>query len=458
MAETFPDVLSALEDDLWVAPLRDGLRAALTLAGTAPKRRLATSPVVTTAGGRVAADLELLGATDGPTSLARRLDPRPPARRLVAAWRVGRLRAALPALADDLLATADNDLLDVPSPTTLSDRELLSLLGRAGPALSSLHGHEVLMGWLVTSSATATSTTAASIALRALAASRADGKSDAEILSAYPGVLALVPPRIGSPIVLPPTPDEFGDTSGLGAANDAGPGSDGPEPDRAAVLREALRLRARWVQELTAKVAEELGRRLAAKGVLAHADQVRHLRLDELTAVVHGGRLPDDIDIDARGLAAGGAPLPTRFRLTEQATVVPVTGRSRRRGRIGGSNRVGAGAGAGTGAGGGRGMGSVHAGDGPPEPGSVLVVRTLDPNLAAVLPRLGGLVAETGSFLSHLAILARELHIPTVVGVEDALVRFPAGTVVVVDGTTGEVSRVSQAMSPMPLNDERGVA
>ena len=347
MAETFPDVLSALEEDLWVAPLRDGLRAALTLAGTAPKRRLATSPVVTTAGGRVAADLELLGATDGPTSLARRLDPRPPARRLVAAWRVGRLRAALPALADDLLATADNDLLDVPTPTTLSDRELLSLLGRAGPALSALHGHEVLMGWLVTSSATATSTTAASVALRALAASRADGMSDAEILSAYPGVLALVPPRIGSPIVLPPTPETFG----LGDANDAGPGSDGPEPDRAAVLREALRLRARWVQELTAKVAEELGRRLAAKGVLAAADQVRHLRLDELTAVVRGGRLPDDIDIDARGLAAGGAPLPTRFRLTEQATVVPVAGRSRRRGRIGGSNRVGAGAGAGTGAG-----------------------------------------------------------------------------------------------------------
>ena len=449
VAETFPDVLSALEEDLWVAPLRDGLRAALTLAGTAPKRRLATSPVVTTAGGRVAADLELLGATDSPTSFARRLDPRPPARRLVAAWRVGRLRAALPALADDLLATADNDLLDVPSPITLSDRELLSLLGRAGPALSSLHGHEVLMGWLVTASAIATSTTAASIALRALAASRADGMSDAEILSAYPGVLALVPPRIGSPIVLPPTPETFG----LGDAKDAGPGFDGPEPDRAAVLREALRLRARWVQELTAKVAEELGRRLAAKGVLADADQVRHLRLDELTAVVHGGRLPDDIDIDARGLAAGGAPLPTRFRLTEQATVVPVAGRSRRRARFGGSHGAGAGAGAGTGAGGGRGMGPVHAGDGPPEPGSVLVVRTLDPNLAAVLPRLGGLVAETGSFLSHLAILARELNIPTVVGVEDAVGRFPGGAVVLVDGTTGEVSRVSQ-----PVSDERGVA
>ncbi len=84
----------------------------------------------------------------------------------------------------------------------------------------------------------------------------------------------------------------------------------------------------------------------------------------------------------------------------------------------------------------------MHGGDGPPEPGAVLVVRTLDPDLAPLLPRLGGLVAETGSFLSHLAILAREFGVPTAVGVEGAVTRFPAGADVVVDGTTGEVSLV----------------
>jgi pyruvate,water dikinase len=56
-----------------------------------------------------------------------------------------------------------------------------------------------------------------------------------------------------------------------------------------------------------------------------------------------------------------------------------------------------------------------------------------------MLPGLAGLVAETGNVLSHLAILAREFHIPTVVGVEDAVRRFPPGTHLVVDGTTGEV-------------------
>ena len=85
-------------------------------------------------------------------------------------------------------------------------------------------------------------------------------------------------------------------------------------------------------------------------------------------------------------------------------------------------------------------MGEVNRGAGTPAPGSVVVVRTLDPGLAPLLPRLGGLVAETGSLLSHLAILAREFGVPTAVGVEDAVKRFPAGAVVVVDGTTGEVT------------------
>jgi pyruvate,water dikinase len=70
----------------------------------------------------------------------------------------------------------------------------------------------------------------------------------------------------------------------------------------------------------------------------------------------------------------------------------------------------------------------------------VLVVRTLDPNLASLLPQLGGLVAETGSVLSHLAILARELGVPTVVGVEGATSRLRPGMRVLVDGTSGEVS------------------
>ena len=74
--------------------------------------------------------------------------------------------------------------------------------------------------------------------------------------------------------------------------------------------------------------------------------------------------------------------------------------------------------------------------------GRVLVVGHLDPRLAAVIPRLAGLIAETGSPLSHLAILAREHGVPTVVGLAGATTRFADGDVVAVDGHAGTVTPV----------------
>jgi len=416
VAETFPEALSPLEQDLWAEPLRDALRHALALAGTAPSRRLASSPVVTVVGGRLAVDLAVMPDGSAPRSVASRLDPRPSMRKLAAAWRVGRLRAALPLLAGDLVARADVDLLAVDDLAAMTDTQLLSLLESSRQALTSLHGHEVLMGWLA--DAGSSTLTAASVAIRLLADGRREGLSDDDIVARDPGVLALVPPRISGRIELPPTPDS------LPAAGPTAAAEDDP-----AVLREALRLRARWVQELTARVAWALGERLAAAGVVADAGQVAWLTVEELRAAVRAHAVPADLD-DRRPVLS--APLPARFRLTASGSVVAVVTR-RRRSRGG---KAGA-----TGAGGGRGVGFVHDGDGVPAQGAVLVVRTLDPGLASVLPRLGGLVAETGSPLSHLAILAREVGVPTVVGVAEATTRFPAGALVVVDGTTGEVSR-----------------
>lgn len=417
VAETFPEALSPLERDLWADPLRDALRHALALAGTAPSRRLAQSPVMTAVGGRLAVDLAVLPDGSASRSVASRLDPRPSMRKLAAAWRVGRLRAALPLLAGDLVAKADDDLLAVDALAGMTDTQLLSVLDSARQALTALHGHEVLMGWLV--DAESSSVTAASVAMRLLADGRSEGLSDDDIVARDPGVLALVPPRIAASPELPPTPDAL-------PAAAATPADDDP-----ALLREALRLRARWVQELTARVAWELGRRLAAEGVLADAAQVAWLSLDDLRSAVRTHTVPADLDERRPVLSA---PLPARFRVTASGAVVAVVDRRRR-----GGGKPGA-----TGAGGGRGVGFVHDGEGVPAQGSVLVVRTLDPGLASVLPRLGGLVAETGSPLSHLAILAREVGVPTVVGVTDAMARFPAGALVVVDGATGEVSRIDK--------------
>ena len=189
------------------------------------------------------------------------------------------------------------------------------------------------------------------------------------------------------------------------------------------------------------RTARELGALLHAAGRLPHAEAVDWLSLEELDRLVsnpRGGPVPAPP-------AEAGPPLPAAFRLTDSGAIAAVA-------------RPGVAA-DGRGAGGGRGEGPVAHGtpDRPPPEGSVLVVRTLEPELAALLPGLSGLVAETGSTLSHLAILAREYGVPTVVAVPDALERYPEGAEVLVDGGTGEV-RVVEPSGPAgePRDDGRG--
>jgi rifampicin phosphotransferase len=424
VAETFPAPLAPLEDDLWIPPLRAGLRRALALTGVVSRRQLRGSPAVVTVHGHVAADLDLLGLAPRRRSLWRKLDPRGPARRLAAAWRVGRLAAALPGLATDVLATVDTHLAQVPALDTLTPVELLHLLERSGDELLSLHGYEILAGQLL--KAGADSPTAASTALRVLAEARAADANtpDEALLARHPVLLALLPPAIEPAGALPAAPGLL-TRSGSGRV---GLGDDG-RVDPGAV-REALRLRVRWIHELMARAALTIGGHLTDRGVLAHPSDVRYLRMYDLREAL-AGRVPRVVRP-----ATTAAPLPAAFRLAGDDVVVPVVQPS---------------SGGGHGAGGGRGSGPVHnrpavAGgdrDGSEVPDrAVLVVPALDPSLAPLLPRLGGLVAETGSVLSHLAILAREYGVPTVVGLAAATERFVDGTWVVVDGTTGEVEPV----------------
>src|SRR5829696_1411272 len=256
LAETFPEPLAPLEQDLWVVPVRDGLGHALTLTGSVPVAALRRSPVVTVLDGRPVADLGLLGATSKRPNILRKLDPRPPARRLRASWRVGRLHRALPAIARDVVAQADEDLGAIPALDDMSNGELLAVLDNGRHYLRALHGHEALAGMLIPEGAEAV--TAASMALSALAEARAEGVDCGELVEHDPVVLALMPPRIGGGQPLPPAPRPT-------------PQGERPVPHPMALAREALRLRVRWVQEATARAAWELGERLTAVGVLRGA-------------------------------------------------------------------------------------------------------------------------------------------------------------------------------------------
>jgi pyruvate,water dikinase len=417
VAETFPDPLGPLEEDLWVTPLRRALTESLHLTGAASRHQLVSSPVVVTVGGRVAADLGLLGALPGRPSVWSRLDPRPPLRRLGCAWTVGRLRAALPGLATSVTASVDTELAAVPALGGLPDDALLLLLRRAGDALVAVHGYEMLSGLLPPPTRSA-----AAVALDALAAGRAEGLADPDVVAARPVVLALLPPAITVASRLPTALPALGEDTPSSGLDNLAP-------------REALRLRVRWLHELSARVALELGRRLAIRGLLEGTGDVGLLSWAELESAVRDGTAPTCANERRLRLSP---PLPAAFRLAPDGAVVAVTPAGKQPPRP-------AGAGQGQGVSPGRGAGPVHAGPLPAAPGSVLVVTTLDPGLAGHLPGLTGLVAETGSVLSHLAILAREFGIPCVVGVPGAVERFPPGTVVVVDGTTGEVSILESA-------------
>lgn len=530
VAETLPGQLQPLEEDLWVTPMARGLTAALDIAGSAPRRLLRTVPVVTTVGGWAAADLRLLGAAPPRRRWLALLNPAPGARRLGAAWRVGRLTAALPGLAADLVADIDRRLAQVPAPGELPGPDLAAQLRWTRAALVSLHAQEALAGALLHEPPR--SRTAAGAALTALAETRALGIPDEQAAAVAPSVLALTAPSLRgrgqergrlpqgptpgtgnagpelqsaasaerrTPGVLPSrrTPGATPERSTAGAppeqrtpgatpeqqtpnaplrqetpaarpSRESDPGdrmpgaaptptlrSNGPSPtpmptptpsptpapapanhhspsplplttSRTPSLppRESLRLRIRWVQELQVRLVREAARRLGP----AAADRVGLLRWPELAAVLDGEPLPGDLH--ARVPQAESPPLPDAFRLSAAGTVVAERTGTSGKGTGGGDSR---------GVSGGRAVGTVWDGTGPRPTDPVLVVRTLDPALAPLLPRLTALVAQTGSPLSHLAVLAREFGLPAVVGATDAVRRFPPGSRVTVDGATGDV-------------------
>jgi rifampicin phosphotransferase len=411
VAETFPAPLTELEHDLWVPPLREAVAQAVLLAGAATQADVNASEVVVCVEGHVAIDLRLAGEIKPKRTILHRLNPVPAARELRGSWRVGRLRAALPRLAEHLLDRTDADLEAVPPLTDITSRQLIALLHRSRAILRALHAHEILMGMLTDTGGNRM--TGASVALRVLAEARQDGLSDKEIIARSPSVLALTPPRVAPEPELPEEAMAVYTATACQACSNNG------------ILREALRLRVRWVQEVSGRAAWELGERLAAAGDLTEPELIRHMTLEHVEAVatkraVVVPALVSSHDHDF------GAPLPAWFQLSDLGRPI----RAQCALEVGG----------GTGAGGGSGSGPVTYDHDDPPTGSVLVTTTLSPGLGPLLPRLKGIVAETGSVVSHLASLAREAGVPTVVGYAGATEDLAEGAVVLVDGDSGRVT------------------
>jgi phosphotransferase system enzyme I (PtsI) len=77
--------------------------------------------------------------------------------------------------------------------------------------------------------------------------------------------------------------------------------------------------------------------------------------------------------------------------------------------------------------------------DVPKGEGAILVTHDLTPSLTVQLDReaIAGIATDSGTRTSHVAILARSLGIPAVVGLRDAITRVQGGENAVLDGSVG---------------------
>lgn len=72
--------------------------------------------------------------------------------------------------------------------------------------------------------------------------------------------------------------------------------------------------------------------------------------------------------------------------------------------------------------------------------GRIIVAPATDPGWIFLISRAAGLVVERGNLLSHAAIITRELGIPSIVGARGLSNRIDDGTLITIDGATGEIA------------------
>jgi len=203
------------------------------------------------------------------------------------------------------------------------------------------------------------------------------------------------------------------------------------------------------------RLALECGRRLAEAGALETADDVFHLTADELldggksgvilppvhervkerkVELEHFSRTPPPmLGIMPPLELADGGPL---FRAIMKSDVPGPTGSrgdaQALHGQAGSSGIV-------------RGIAKVVrslADAGKLQPGDILVAETTMPPWTPLFGIAAAVVTNTGGVLSHCAIVAREYHIPAVVGTGRATQTFHDGQLLEVDGTAGLVRLV----------------
>lgn len=74
--------------------------------------------------------------------------------------------------------------------------------------------------------------------------------------------------------------------------------------------------------------------------------------------------------------------------------------------------------------------------------GEILVAKRTDPGWVPLFPSVSGIIIERGSVLSHSAVVAREMGIPTIVGLRGITEKLVSGEKVRMNGSTGIVEKL----------------
>jgi rifampicin phosphotransferase len=204
---------------------------------------------------------------------------------------------------------------------------------------------------------------------------------------------------------------------------------------RFAPIREDTRFYATMMLPVLNRALLELGRRLAAAGVLVHAEDVWHLRFEELERIQ--GTWPPSSTVAQELRATVERRKQIRESLRGTPLVDPRLVGQRARGDALVSGIPG-GAGVAEGP-----VRVIRDGSefGKLQPGEVLVAPYTNPAWTPLFQRAAAVVVDSGGPMSHAAIVAREYGIPAVMATGDGTARLADGDVVRIDGTRGVVER-----------------
>ncbi len=214
--------------------------------------------------------------------------------------------------------------------------------------------------------------------------------------------------------------------------------------------RENLRFARTRIYGLLRRLLRALGRRLAAEGVLPEADAVFYLTLDECWDFIKGTAVTTDLAALASLRRAEFERYRTETDLQPDdrfETYGMAYHRNRFRQRGGPAPAEADGLLHGIGCCPGEVEQTVKVLRTPRDDlrlaGEILVAERTDPGWVPLYPSVSGVLIERGSILSHSAIVAREMGIPTIVGIPGLTNRLRTGQRVRMDGAAGTVEILS---------------